>query len=283
MLAGLGGCGQTTVIEPVPTRDHTENMLRHFGLTVKIEDQKDGAQRISLSGQRDLKGTQINVPSDPSSAAFPMVAALINPGSKITLTNILMNKRRIGLFRTLEEMGAKISYTNEHTEAGETVADIYVEGSNILRGVEVPPERVPSMIDEFPILAVAASCAEGKTNMTGLEELRVKESDRLLMMAQGLKDCGVKLDMGHSSLTIHGNGKAPSGNGKIKTALDHRIAMSFLVLGTATDNPVEIDDMRPISTSFPNFIALMNSLGANIYGTDDSGRQPANHLSSNTM
>lgn len=264
MLAGLSAIGTTSVIEETPTRDHTENMLRHFGVPVDVTDLENGTQKISITGGQDLKGTTVHVPSDPSSAAFPTVAALINPGSHIEMKNILMNDRRNGIYTTLIEMGGNIELINERIEAGEHVADLVVKGTKTLQGIGVPASRVPSMIDEFPILAVAAACAEGTTTMTGLAELRVKESDRLLMMYQGLKACGVNLKMGEDSLTIHGTGQAPIGGAEVKTALDHRIAMSFMILGTATNKPVTIDDATPIKTSFPNFIDLMNNLGANL-------------------
>lgn len=264
MLAGLNAQGRTTVIEGHPTRDHTENMLRHFGVEVEVEELEDGASAIHLQGQQELKACAIDVPADPSSAAFPAVAALINEGSEIRLPNVGVNPRRDGVFITLQEMGADIRYENKRDEAGEPVATIVVSAKNTLQGIDVPEARVPSMIDEFPILAVAASCAKGTTRMTGLAELRVKESDRLLMMAEGLKACGVNLEMGEDSLTIHGNGQPPKGGARVETALDHRIAMSFLVLGGATENPIEIDDAAPIKTSFPNFIELMNELGMRI-------------------
>ncbi|NQZ13464.1 MAG: 3-phosphoshikimate 1-carboxyvinyltransferase [Alphaproteobacteria bacterium] len=264
MLSGLSAPGKTTVIEEKPTRDHTENMLRHFGVRVESEKLDDGSDAISVYGQQDLKAANINVPSDPSSAAFPTVAALINENSEITLNNILMNDRRNGLYTTLIEMGADITVTNERTEGGEPVCDMVVTGKNKLKGITVPEDRVPSMIDEFPILAVAASLAEGTTYMSGLEELRVKESDRLLMMYQGLKACGVDLEMGEDTLTIHGNGTPPKGGTKVETALDHRIAMSFLILGTVSEEPITIDDVAPIQTSFPNFVDLLNGLGADL-------------------
>ena len=264
MLAGLNAAGRTTVIESKPTRDCTENMLQHFGVEVNTEELEDGAFAISLNGHQELHGCAIDVPRDPSSAAFPTVAALIVEGSEITMSNVGINPRRDGVFVTLKEMGADIRYENERLEAGEPVATIKVTGNNVMKGINVPEERVPSMIDEFPILAVAASCAEGTTRMTGLRELRVKESDRLLMMANGLKACGVNLEMGEDSLTIHGTGKPPKGGARVETALDHRIAMSFLVLGCATEEPVEIDDATPIKTSFPDFTDLMNDLGADI-------------------
>lgn len=264
MLAGLNAVGRTTVIEDHPTRDHTENMLRHFGVDVDVEDLGDGASAIHLVGHQELKGCAIDVPSDPSSAAFPVVAALITEEAEVTLANVGVNPRRDGVFITLQEMGADIVYENQRLEAGEPVATLKVTSKNTLKGIDVPEERVPSMIDEFPILAVAAACAEGTTRMTGLAELRVKESDRLLMMANGLKACGVNLEMGEDSLVIHGTGKAPKGGATVETALDHRIAMSFLILGCASDEPIAVDDGSPIKTSFPNFIELMNDLGAKI-------------------
>ncbi len=264
LLAGLSAMGKTTVIEETPTRDHTENMLRAFGLTVDVETLEDGAQAISVEGQKDLIATEIHVPSDPSSAAFPTVTALLHSDSEVKMDNILMNDRRNGIYITLQEMGADIEFVNERIEAGEQVADLIVRGTNMLKGIDVPADRVPSMIDEFPVLAVAASLAEGTTTMTGLAELRVKESDRLLMMYQGLKACGVDLEMGEDSMTIHGNGQPPKGGVEVETALDHRIAMSFMVLGSVSLEPITIDDGAPIRTSFPNFIDLMNGLGTKI-------------------
>ncbi len=260
MLAGLCGDGVTTVIETIPTRDHTENMLRHFGVTVDVEDLKDGAQAVHLKGGQGLKGADIYVPSDPSSAAFPAVAALIVGGSDILLPRIGMNPRRNAVFVTLGEMGADITFENQRIEAGEPVADLRIKASQTLKGITVPALRVPSMIDEIPILSVAAACTNGTTYLTGLDELRVKESDRLLMMYEGLKACGVDCEMGEASLTIHGHGKPPKGGTTIKTALDHRIAMSFLVLGLASDEPISIDDISPVATSFPNFVSLINGL-----------------------
>jgi 3-phosphoshikimate 1-carboxyvinyltransferase len=264
MLAGLNAAGRTTVIEGKPTRDCTENMLRHFGVKVTTEELDGGAFAVSLDGYQELHGCAVDVPRDPSSAAFITVAALIVEGSEITMSNVGVNPRRDGLFVTLKEMGADIRYENQRIEAGEPVASIKVTGNNVMKGIDVPESRVPSMIDEFPILAVAAACAQGTTRMTGLAELRVKESDRLLMMANGLKACGVNLEMGEDSLIIHGAGKPPKGGARVETALDHRIAMSFLVLGCASEEPIEIDDGSPIATSFPTFIELMNDLGADI-------------------
>lgn len=263
LLAGLNARGTTTVIESKPTRDHTENMLRHFGLEVKTQKTADG-EAISVKGQQELQPCAVDVPGDPSSAAFPAVAAILNEGSEVRLSRVGIGPRRNGLYVTLKEMGVDIKFEHERVESGEKVADLVIKGIGPLKGVNVPSERAPSMIDEFPVLAMAAACANGTTKMTGLEELRVKESDRLLMIANGLKACGVKLEMGQDSLTIFGNGKPPKGGAKIETALDHRIAMSFLVLGTVTDAPISIDDAAPIKTSFPNFVKLMDDLGADI-------------------
>jgi len=261
LLAGLRGDGVTTVIETKPTRDHSENMLRHFGVSLDVQQIGGGAEAIHLKGgQHMIAGADIFVPSDPSSAAFPAVAAALCDGSDVLLPRIGMNPRRNGIFLCLKEMGADIEFLNERIEAGEPVADIRVRGGKMLQGITVPESRVPSMIDEFPILFVAASFANGTTRATGLEELRVKESDRLAMMAKGLEACGVKLEMGEDNLTIHGNGKAPNGGAIIETALDHRIAMSFLVMGLASAEPVRIDDANPIKTSFPSFVDLINKL-----------------------
>lgn len=262
MLAGLSARGTTTVIESIPTRDHTENMLRHFGARVDIEDRPGGAQAIHVQGQPDLMGCAVDVYADPSSSAFPLVAAVINPGSAIRMPNVGLNPRRAGIYDTLLEMGADIRFEDKRIAGGERVADVIVKGGDPLRGVDVPLSRVPSMIDEFPVLAIAAACADGTTTMSGLEELRVKESDRLLMIANGLRACGVDLEMGANWLTVHGKGKPPKGGASIETALDHRIAMSFLVLGTATAEPVRIDDASPIRTSFPDFVPMMGALGA---------------------
>ncbi len=264
LLAGLTSDAPVTVIEETPTRDHTENMLKGFGHDVRIENLKDGAQAITVQGGTQLQGCSFDVPSDPSSAAFPCVAALLKEGSDVILGNICLNERRAGIYTTLIEMGAEITFKNDRIEGGERVADLHIKSTGLLRGINVPPERVPSMIDEFPVLAVAASCAEGTTTMTELAELRVKESDRLAVMAEGLSKCGVRLEMGEESLTIYGTGQPPQGGVTVETHLDHRIAMSFLVLGTATKEPVRVDDGAPILTSFPNFIDLMNDLGCEI-------------------
>ena len=263
LLAGLNAPGYTTVIEPEPTRDHTELMLRHFGAELEISEGDDGASHIRLTGHPELSGRQVVVPGDPSSAAFPAVAAAILPGSDVTLTGVGMNPRRTGLFETLIEMGAEIDRRNECIEAGEPVADLRIRGGR-LRGVEVPPERAPRMIDEYPILAVAAAIAKGDTVMRGVKELRVKESDRLAAVAQGLSACGVSVEEGDDYLIVHGKGCQAPGGGAVATDLDHRIAMSFLVLGAASEKPVRVDDAGPIDTSFPGFVDLMNKLGASI-------------------
>ena len=263
LLAGLNTPGRTTVVEPQPTRDHTERMLRHFGAALDIEEMADGGRRVSLTGQPELTGKEVFVPADISSAAFPLVAALLVPGSKVSLPGIGLNPLRSGLLVTLSEMGGQIDITNQRQEAGEPVADLTVVGS-ALRGVDVPAGRAPSMIDEYPVLAVAAACAEGVTRLTGLAELRVKESDRLSAIADGLKACGVGVEETDDGLVIEGCGGEPPGGGTVEARHDHRIAMSFLVLGMAAAKPVCIDDGAFIDTSFPGFADLMNGLGASI-------------------
>lgn len=263
LLAGLNARGKTTVIEGKPTRDHTENMLKAFGVEVTTENLENNRFAVSVIGGQELQPCAIDVPGDPSSAAFPAVAAAIHEGAHIRLNDVGINERRNGLFRCLRDMGADIEFKHETMQGGEPVADIVVRGGP-LKGITVDEALVPSMIDEFPVFAMAAACAKGTTHMTGLAELRVKESDRLLMVAEGLKACGVNVEMGEDSLTIHGTGKPPKGGAMIETALDHRIAMSFLVLGSVSDEPITIDDAAPIKTSFPNFVALMNDLGTNI-------------------
>ncbi|MGH1397993.1 MAG: 3-phosphoshikimate 1-carboxyvinyltransferase [Alphaproteobacteria bacterium] len=263
LLAGLNASGTTTVIETKPTRDHTENMLGGFGVEVKTQEE-NGRKNISIAGGQTLNACHINVPADPSSAAFPIAAAILTEGSDITIPNICINPTRTGIYTALEQMGADLEWLNKRTEGGEPVADLRVRGTGPLNAITLDPELVPAMIDEFPIFAMVAASASGTSIMTDLAELRVKESDRLLMVAQGLKACGVSLEMGEDSLTIHGNGKPPTGGATIKTALDHRIAMAFTILGGTTTEPVTIDDSRPIATSFPNFINLMNGLGYDI-------------------
>ncbi|MCZ6482464.1 MAG: 3-phosphoshikimate 1-carboxyvinyltransferase [Alphaproteobacteria bacterium] len=263
LFAGLNTPGVTTVMEPAPTRDHSEIMLRHFGAEVAVTEAGEGGRVITLAGQPEISGREISVPGDPSSAAFPAVAALLVPGSEIVLRGIGINPLRAGIYETLREMGADISYRNRRQVAGEPVADIAVR-AGALRGVDVPPERAPAMIDEYPVLAVAAACAEGTTRLNGLGELRVKESDRLTAIAEGLAASGVKAEEGEDSLIIQGAGGAPPGGGRIKSQLDHRIAMAFLILGMVADKPVHIDDASVIDTSFPGFAELMNGLGAEI-------------------
>ena len=264
LLAGLNTAGQTKVIEPRPSRDHSELMLRHFGAEVDVIAHDDGAREITLTGQPELTGADVIVPGDISSAAFPISAALIAGESDVHINNVGMNPLRSGLVQTLLEMGADIHLHNERIEAGEPVADLVVRASS-LKGIEVPAHRAPAMIDEYPILAVVAAMAEGTTTMYGLGELRVKESDRLAVMAEGLAACGVTLEEGEDYLIVHGTGgvKIPGG-ATVKTHLDHRIAMSFLVLGMVADAPVTIDDAAPIETSFPGFVDLLNGLGAAI-------------------
>jgi 3-phosphoshikimate 1-carboxyvinyltransferase len=262
LLAALNAPGETTVIEPEPTRDHSELMLRHFGAEVSVVDQADG-RAITVVGQPELKARPIRVPGDPSSAAFFAVAALLVPGSKLTLTEVGINPLRTGLYDTLREMGADIRLANQRVEAGEPVADLEIS-AGALKGVEVPAERAPSMIDEYPILAVTAAFAMGRTIMRGLAELRVKESDRLTAIAEGLKAQGVRVEVEDDSLVVHGNGGPCAGGGSVATHMDHRIAMSFLVLGMAARSPVTVDDGAMIATSFPGFVETANRLGADI-------------------
>jgi len=274
LLAGLSAPGETRVIEPQATRDHTEIMLRSFGVDVRVEPAENdgnGAREIVLTGQPEIAGREIAVPSDPSSAAFPTVAALLLPGSELRLTGVCLNPHRTGLYDTLREMGADIAFENRRDDGGEDVADLLIRAGR-LQGVEVPAERAPSMIDEYPVLAVAAAAAEGTTVMRGLGELRVKESDRLAAMARGLAACGVEVEEGPDSLTVRGSGGRPPGgnNRPIETHLDHRIAMSFLVLGSAAERPVTVDDGAAIETSFPDFAGFMNGLGADIAPDSES-------------
>jgi 3-phosphoshikimate 1-carboxyvinyltransferase len=264
LLAGLNTPGATTVIEPEPTRDHTELMLRYFGVDVRVAQTPQG-RAATVIGQPEIEGREIRVPADPSSAAFPMVAALIRPGSDIRLENVGINPHRIGLIETLIEMGADIAFENRREQAGEPIADLRVRAGS-LKGVTVPAARAPSMIDEYPILSMAAAFADGPTRMEGLAELRVKESDRLAAIARGLEACGVEVEAGEDYLVVNGSRTAPKGGAEIEAELDHRIAMSFLVLGLGAREPVAIDDGSPIDTSFPGFAALMNGLGAKIRG-----------------
>ncbi|OQM76545.1 3-phosphoshikimate 1-carboxyvinyltransferase [Manganibacter manganicus] len=262
LLAGLNTPGITTVVEPVMTRDHTEKMLKGFGANIHVETDERGVRHIFIDGQGKLTGQVIAVPGDPSSAAFPLVAALVVPGSDITIENVLMNPTRTGLLLTLQEMGGNIEVLNPRNEGGEDVADLRVRASD-LKGVAVPPERAPSMIDEYPVLAVAACFAEGETLMQGLEELRVKESDRLAAVARGLEANGVDCTEGEAALAVRGRpGGKGLGGGTVATHLDHRIAMSFLIMGLAAEKPVTVDDANMIATSFPEFMGLMAGLGA---------------------
>ena len=269
MLAGLNARGDTVVTEPHISRDHTESMLRHFGVDVEQDILPDGRHQVTLSGEATLTAKDILVPRDPSSAAFAIVAALITPGSDITLPAIGLNPQRTGLIITLTEMGADITITNERLEGGEPVGDIRVRSSQ-LTGIEVPAERAASMIDEYPILSVAASCAEGRTFMPGVAELRVKETDRIAVMADGLKACGVSVTETPDSLTVNGMSTI-TGGASIASQHDHRIAMSFLVLGMVSQTPVTVADTATIATSFPGFARLMNSAGAHIDAPDAQG------------
>ena len=261
LLAGLNTPGETVVIEPIPTRDHSERMLAGFGASLTVTPSPEG-RIITISGEAELKPQTIVVPGDPSSAAFPMVAALIVPGSDVTIRNVGINPTRAGLINVLQAMGGDIALLNERTVGGEPVADIRVRHS-ALTGIEVPPDGAPSMIDEYPILFVAAAFARGRTLMRGLEELRVKESDRIAVMAEGLQACGVACEELEDGLIVEGRGGDPvPGGATIAARLDHRIAMSFAVLGLNARAPVTIDDARPIATSFPGFVAMMEQLGA---------------------
>jgi 3-phosphoshikimate 1-carboxyvinyltransferase len=262
LLAGLAAPGETVVIEREATRDHTEKMLTHFGAQVRVEAAGESGRRISLTGQPELAPAPIAVPADPSSAAFPLMAALLTPGSEVILEGVMLNPLRTGLLSTLAEMGASIDFLERRTEGGEEVADILVRAS-ALRGVEVPAMRAPSMIDEYPILAVAAAFAEGTTVMRGLKELRVKESDRLAATAALLRVNGAEAEIDGDDLIVQGRGRAPGG-GLVTTHMDHRIAMSALVMGLASERPVKIDDGGFIATSFPGFVELMRSVGADV-------------------
>jgi len=265
LLAGLNAAGVTEVIEPEATRDHTERMLRAFGAVVDARDAADG-RHIRLAGGQVLAGTAIRVPGDPSSAAFPLVAALITPGSEVTVEGVLLNPLRTGLFTTLTEMGADLAIEKQREEGGELVGDVTARYSP-LKGVEVPAERAPSMIDEYPILAVAAAYAEGATSMRGIGELRVKESDRIAMMAAGLAACGVGVEEEPEGLIVAGTARANhrvAGGGLVRTHGDHRIAMSHLILGLGAEDAVAVDEPGMIGTSFPGFGALMAGLGAEI-------------------
>ncbi|QYK41423.1 MAG: 3-phosphoshikimate 1-carboxyvinyltransferase [Paracoccaceae bacterium] len=264
LLAGLNAPGETVVIEREPTRDHSERMLLGFGAQLSVERTGEG-HVITLTGQPELRPQAVAVPRDPSSAAFPVCAALIVEGSDITVPGVSQNLTRNGLYLTLVEMGAEIEFLNPREEGGEPVADLRVRFSGEMRGIEVPPERAPSMIDEYPILSVVAAFSHGRTVMRGVRELRVKESDRIDAMARGLEACGVRVEEDEDTLIVHGMGPGGMpGGATCAVHLDHRIAMSFLVAGMAAKSPVAVDDGSPIATSFPIFEGLMNGLGARI-------------------
>ncbi len=262
LLAGLAAPGSTGVIEAHPTRDHSERLLTHLGATVNV-DAGDGCQEVRIKGEEELIAKDLAVMADPSSAAFAAVAAALLPGSSVTMKGVSTNPLRCGLYRCLEEMGTNLSFTNEREQSGEPVADLLVTGGR-LQGIEVPAERAPSMIDEYPILAVAAAAAEGRSVMRGLGELRVKESDRLQAVADGLSANGVEVAIEGDDLIVEGCGGRVPGGGRAATHMDHRIAMSFLVMGLAAERPVTVDDASFIDTSFPGFAHLMQGLGAKL-------------------
>ena len=262
LLAGLNTPGITRIVEPVPTRDHSERMLRGFGADLNVEVEADGTRIITLVGEAELKPQRITVPGDPSSAAFPMVAALLVPGSQVTIANVGLNATRAGLIDLLREMGGSIEIINAREVGGEPVGDLVVTAS-ALNGVEPDPARAPSMIDEYPVAFIAAAMAQGRSVFRGLEELRVKESDRIATMAAGLRAIGVTVEELEDGIIIEGSGGTPPpGGGPIATKLDHRIAMSFAVAGLVSRDGVTIDDMRPVATSFPTFVPLLQTLGA---------------------
>jgi 3-phosphoshikimate 1-carboxyvinyltransferase len=264
LLAGLSCPGETTVIETEASRDHTERLLEHFGAKITVAPEGPHGRRITLTGEPELHPAPVVVPADPSSAAFPMVAALIVPGSDVILTEVMTNPLRTGLITTLHEMGARIETLEVRGDAGEAMADFRIQAS-ALHGVDVPAARAPSMIDEYPILAVAAAFAHGTTIMRGLKELRVKESDRLAAVAEGLRVNGVAVEIDGDDLVVHGTGTV-AGGGLVATHMDHRIAMSFLVMGLASAQPVGIDDGSFIATSFPGFVPMLRRLGAELDG-----------------
>ena len=262
MLAALNAPGTSRIVQRALTRDHTERMLEAFGAKVAVEMLDGGGEAIEIAGEADLTPAAVDVPRDPSSAAFPLVAALIVPGSEVSIPGVLLNPRRMGLIDTLKEMGAEIEVTNTRASGGESIGDLVVRAS-VLKGVDVPAARAPSMIDEYPILAVAAAFAEGRTTLRGLEELRVKESDRLAAIVAGLRANGVTVEETEDGIIVEGRGgDGVKGGGTVETHLDHRIAMSFLVMGLASREPVSVDDVAMIATSFPEFEDLMRELGA---------------------
>ncbi len=260
LFAGLHAPGRTTVVEPLATRDHTERMLAFFGAELRVEDRADGSRAVTVGGDAELHGAALAVPGDPSSAAFIVAAALICPGSDVVVENVLMNPTRTGFIDTLREMGADIEVLDLRDAGGEPVGDLRVKAGP-LHGVRVPPERAPSMIDEYPVLAVVAAFADGETHMAGLAELKVKESDRLAATAAGLAACGVAVRIDGDDLIVQGGG-AVKGGALVATHMDHRIAMAFLTLGLGANEPVTVDDVSMIATSFPGFAKLMAGLGA---------------------
>ena len=262
LLAGLAAPGETTVIEAEATRDHTERLLKHFGAKITSKSHGEHGRRIVLKGQPELEPANVLVPADPSSAAFPLVAALLAPGSELVLEAVMTNPLRTGLLTTLREVGASIEVVDKRDGGGEEIGDLRVRTST-LKGIDVPAERAPSMIDEYPLLAVAASFAEGVTRMRGLQELRVKESDRLAATVDMLRANGVAAEIEGDDLIVQGKGR-PAGGAEVKTHMDHRIAMSALVMGLASENPVRVDDSAFIATSFPGFVELMRSIGADL-------------------
>ncbi|OED48958.1 3-phosphoshikimate 1-carboxyvinyltransferase [Leisingera sp. S232] len=267
LFAGLNAPGKTVVIEQEATRDHTERMLAGFGAEITTEETEEG-RVITLTGRPELKPQVIAVPRDPSSAAFPVCAALITPGSDVLVPNIGLNPTRAGLFYTLQDMGADLTFENMREEGGEPVADLRAKYSPDMKGIAVPPERAASMIDEYPVLSVVAAFAEGKTMMAGVKELRVKESDRIDAMAKGLRANGVTVEEGDDWWEVTGLGiNGVPGGGTGESFLDHRIAMSFMVMGMGAQNPVSVDDGSPIATSFPIFESLMGGLGAKLERT----------------
>ncbi|OJU31482.1 MAG: 3-phosphoshikimate 1-carboxyvinyltransferase [Alphaproteobacteria bacterium 64-6] len=260
LLAGLHAAGETTIVEKEATRDHTERMLRYFGAEVRTQKTANGT-RITVKGDAELEGRPVTVPGDPSSAAFLIAAAVLVPDSDVTVEGILYNPTRTGFYKTLQEMGADITLLNMREEGGEPIADVRARGGKRLKGVRVPPERAPSMIDEYPVLAAVAAFADGATRMEGLAELKVKESDRLAATAAGLAANGVEAKVEGDTLIVTGSKSVPGG-GTVATHLDHRIAMAFLTLGLVSEKPVTVDDSRMIATSFPEFRGLMEQLGA---------------------
>ncbi|MEM6384097.1 MAG: 3-phosphoshikimate 1-carboxyvinyltransferase [Pseudomonadota bacterium] len=270
LLAALSTEGTTTVIEPTPTRDHSERMIKGFGGSISAQIDENGARIITVQGGKPLAAQEVTIPADPSSAAFPLVAALVVPDSEVTVQDVMLNPTRTGLLTTLQEMGANLTIENRRADGGEELADITARFSK-LKGVTVPADRAPSMIDEYPILAIAAAFAEGETHMPGLHELRVKESDRLSAVVAGLDVNGVDTESGEDWMTVTGKSGAVPGGGLVLTHLDHRIAMAFLVMGLASEQPVSVDDGDVIATSFPAFQGLMKGLGASISSTSNDG------------